>query len=98
MLNSIPLHTAKLILCCYRNTTPRLRVVRSANVPNWYFERVVFPGQNLLFEAPPEALLEIYSGSVATAILADRIPCQQLQVQQEPASDYPASAAVPCSV
>lgn len=67
-------------LCCYMNSTSHLQVVRIDNIPSWYFERVVFPGQRLLFEAPLQAQLEIYTGSIASAILADRISCQNLQV------------------
>jgi hypothetical protein len=39
----------------------RLRV---ANLPESDFERVVFPGQRLMFEAAHEAELEIYSGDI----------------------------------
>jgi Domain of unknown function (DUF1830) len=67
-------------LCQYFNATSRLKVVRIADIANWYFERVVFPGQRLMFEAPVEAHLEIYTSEIASAILEDRIPCQQLLV------------------
>jgi hypothetical protein len=53
-------------------------VARITNVTNWYFERVVFPGQRLVFEALPEALLEIHTGMMASAILSDTIPCDRL--------------------
>ena len=39
----------------------RLRV---ANLPESDFERVVFPGQRLMFEAAHEAELEIYSSDI----------------------------------
>ncbi len=67
-------------LCCYVNSTNHLQVVRIDNIPSWYFERVVFPGQRLLFEAPLQAQLEIYTGATASAILADRICCENLQI------------------
>ena len=67
-------------LCCYHNPSHQLQVARISNVPNWYFERVVFPQQQLLFEAPPEAQLEIYTGGMASAVLADRIACDRLKV------------------
>jgi hypothetical protein len=71
------------LLCCYTNPTRHIQVVRISNIENWYFERVVFPAQRLMFEAPPEAHLEVHVGSIASAILADRIACTALQVGGE---------------
>ncbi len=68
------------ILCCYVNATSHIQIARITNLPNWYFERVVFPGQRLVFEALSEAHLEIHSGMMASAILSDRIPCDRLRV------------------
>lgn len=68
--------------CCYTNPTHQIQIARIANIPNWYFERVVFPGQRLLFEAPTQAQLEIHTGTIASAILADRIPCGRLLVKE----------------
>ena len=73
---------SKHITCCYKNETGRLQVIRIANLPNWSFERVVFPQQQLVFHAASEALLEVHSSEVATAILAERIPCTQLRLAE----------------
>jgi hypothetical protein len=70
-----------LLLCHYKNTTAQIQVARISNVDQWYFERVVFPGQDLLFEAPSAAKLEIYGGGV-TALLVERLPCRNLKVRQ----------------
>lgn len=70
------------ILCNYVNATSQIQIARIANVPNWYFERVVFPGQRLLFEAVQDAQLEIHTSKLASAILSDTIPCDRLQVKQ----------------
>lgn len=70
------------ILCCYVNATNQIQVARITNIPNWYFERVVFPGQRLVFEAFPEALLEIHTGMMASAILSDTISCISLCVKE----------------
>lgn len=67
-------------LGCYKNTTNQLQIARISNIPNCYFERVVFPGQVLLFEALPEAELEIHTGTTVGSILADKILCSRLQV------------------
>ena len=70
------------LLCCYVNATSRIQVARITNIPNWYFERVVFPGQRLVFEANPSAILEIHCGMMASAILSDTIPCTKLSLQK----------------
>jgi Domain of unknown function (DUF1830) len=71
------------ICCCYVNSTSQIQVARITNVHNWYFERVVFPGQRLIFEAPIYGYLEIHTGMMASSILSDKIPCQQLTVMGE---------------
>ena len=68
------------ILCFYINTTSRHQILRITNIPNWYLERVILPGQRLMFYAPTEAKLEIHTSETVTAILTDVIPCQQLSV------------------
>jgi hypothetical protein len=73
-------------LCCYQNFTPVIQVIRSApepHLPNWYLERVVFPGQRLLFEAPAWAKVHIYSSSPAGSLLDDTISCDRLQVTEQ---------------
>jgi hypothetical protein len=76
-----PSDDSDTLLCCYVNATSKIQIARVSNVPNWYFERVVFPGQRLLFEAVPAALLEIHTGMMASAILSDTISCLQLRVE-----------------
>lgn len=83
ILDPVPSNGPKSILCCYVNATSRMQVVRITNVSNWYFERVVFPGQRLVFEAPETGQVEIHTGMMASAILSDRIPCHKLAVQEE---------------
>ena len=76
------------ILCYYANVTNKIQVVRIGNIPNWCFERVVFPGQRLMFEAATEAVLEIHTGAVPSAILSDKIPCYVLRVIEELSSEF----------
>ena len=76
------------ILCYYANVTNLVQVVRIGNIPNWYFERVLFPGQRLMFEAAAEAVLEIHTGAVPSAILSDKIPCYVLRVIEEVSSEF----------
>ena len=97
ILDLLPCDNQTHILCCYVNATSQIQIARITNIPNWYFERVVFPGQRLVFEALPQALLEIHTGMMASAILSDTVPCTRLQVDQEvnPASSSDAKAVVP---
>lgn len=81
ILDPLPSDDNSHILCCYVNATSQIQVARITNIPNWYFERVVFPGQRLVFEAEPQAILEIHSGMMASAILSDTIPCSRLALQ-----------------
>ncbi|NEP18210.1 MAG: DUF1830 domain-containing protein [Leptolyngbya sp. SIO4C1] len=78
ILDPVPFDDAPALLCCYVNATSKIQVARITNVPNWYFERVVFPGQRLIFEAVPKAQLEIHTGMMASSILSDTIPCERL--------------------
>ncbi len=81
-LDSLPPAHSDPILCSYINTTNRIQIARITNVSDWYFERVVFPGQRLLFEATSDAQLEIHTGTIASAILSDRISCHSLKVTE----------------
>ncbi len=71
------------ILCYYVNTTSQIQILRISSIPGWYFERAVFPRQRLMFEATPEAQLEVYTAKEVGAILSERISCDHLQVQDE---------------
>jgi hypothetical protein len=86
ILDSLPPEQSGKFLCCYVNATSKIQVARISNIPNWYFERVVFPGQRLVFEAPKEAQMEIHTGMMASAIISDTIPCDRLALN-EPISD-----------
>ena len=66
-------------LCCYVNTTPQIQLARLVNSSSADSEQVVFPGQRWLFEALPEAWLEVGS---AIQPLPERISCLHLRVKQ----------------
>jgi hypothetical protein len=87
IIDPIPQGENDSLLCSYVNATNQIQVARITNVPNWYFERVVFPGQRLVFEAISYGILEIHSGMMASAILSDRIPCKRLVIQEESKSN-----------
>ena len=80
MLSSLASSTSNSILCCYVNATAHVEVVRITNIANWYFERVVFPGQRLLFKAPTTAKLEIHTGMSISSIKSETVDCKTLQL------------------
>lgn len=82
ILDSLPSDQSDKIFCSYVNATSQIQIARIANVPNWYFERVIFPGQRLLFEAPPDAQMEIHTSTKVCAILSDKILCNRLRINQ----------------
>ena len=87
ILDPLPPEQSGKSLCCYVNATSKIQVARISNIANWYFERVIFPGQRLVFEAPDEAHLEIHSGMMASSILSDTIPCDRLAINEANISD-----------
>lgn len=88
IFDPLPSGSRDAFVCCYVNATSRIQIARITNIPNWYFERVVFPGQRLVFEAVTEALLEIHSGMMASAILSDTIPCDRLKIEDAMISSF----------
>jgi hypothetical protein len=80
VLDRLPCGKQESILCCHTNTTRFVQIARISNIPHWYFEKVVFPGERLLFETHPDAWLEIYTSEQCSAILAERILCVHLRV------------------
>ena len=83
IIDPLPLNNQSSSLCCYVNVTNKIQIARITNISNWYFERVVFPGQRLIFEAPQVADLEIHTGMMASSILSDTIPCLRLVMDED---------------
>ncbi|NER05227.1 MAG: DUF1830 domain-containing protein [Okeania sp. SIO3C4] len=86
ILDPLPSNSSNQILCCYVNATSQIQIARISNIPNWYFERVVFPGQRLVFESVAGASMEIHTGMMASSILSDTVPCDRLQINEGPYS------------
>jgi hypothetical protein len=87
IIDPVPQNEGNNIVCCYVNATSQIQVARITNIPNWYFERVVFPGQRLIFESLQEGLLEIHTGMMASAILSDTIACHRLCINDDSSGD-----------
>lgn len=74
----ITLNSNSKILCHYTNLTAQFQIIRVSNIPDCFFERTVIPRGSIIFEALPEAQLEVHTGDMASSILSDVIPCSQL--------------------
>lgn len=83
MLNSIIPGSKNYILCYYVNRTHQIQMARIANLPKCKFEKVVFPQQRLMFEALPDAILEVHTFRNNKLILSNQIGCKFLSVQEE---------------
>ncbi len=81
-INSVKSAPTVKILCWYINTTNKIQIARITNIQNWYFERTVFPGERLLFEAQPQAELEVSRSTESGAIVCERIVCDRLEVEE----------------
>lgn len=86
--NSLSYPFSNEILCYYLNSTSEIQVIKSDCRETWEFERVVFPGQRLFFEALSTAHLEIYKAKNSGLQLAARVKCDRLQVSQERSSSF----------
>ena len=94
ILDPLPSGQTNFLLCCYVNASSHIQIARITNIPNWYFERVVFPGQRLVFEALSQAQLEIHTGMMASSILSDTIPCERLCITDEMDDDLEDEEAI----
>ncbi|MFZ1028004.1 MAG: DUF1830 domain-containing protein [Limnoraphis robusta] len=81
-LDKLPANCETKLLCCYSNNSDKVQVVRIGNIQNWYLERVVFAGEDFLFEAPTEAELEVYQGDSDGVQLLQKHLCEALQVEE----------------
>jgi Domain of unknown function (DUF1830) len=86
-LNEVISERDALILCWYLNTTSQVQIARITNIPNWYFERTVFPGERFLFEALPEAQLEVCRSTETGGIVCERTLCDRLRVEELSTAD-----------
>lgn len=80
MYTTYSIKEKELTLCCYENNTKLIQIGRISNIPSWFFEKVILPGQRIVFEAPLKAKLEIHTGEMISAILTDKISCDRLQI------------------
>lgn len=85
--SSLVSEPSEQILCFYTNCTNKIQIVKFDNTQDLNFERIVFPGQRLLFKALPDSQLEIHTNptksSTENLALIEVIPCDHLRVHEE---------------
>ncbi|MEG5000974.1 DUF1830 domain-containing protein [Microcoleus sp. B4-D4] len=86
-MNEVISEQSTRILCWYLNNTSQVQIARITNIPNWHFERTVFPGERFLFEAVPEAKLEIWTAAETGGVACEPILCDRLQVEELSTAD-----------
>jgi hypothetical protein len=77
------------VRCCYKNPTDQFQIIRVVNRPYCFFERTVLPRESIYFESESKDTLEIHTGTVMGAILADKIPCDRLVCTPSEPQRYP---------
>lgn len=75
---SLNINSSNRILCSYTNVTRHIEIIQIKNIPGLHLERVIFPGERLMFEAVPDAQLEIQFNQTLSAV----VPCHQLSVTE----------------
>ena len=69
------------MLCFYENTARKMQIAKICNVKNQYWERTVFPGERLFFEAVPEAELEIHQHQENGDVRCESFSCKHFKVK-----------------
>jgi hypothetical protein len=69
------------MLCFYENTSRKMQNAKICNVKNQYWERAVFPGERLFFEAVPEAELEIHQHQENGDVRCESFSCKHFKVK-----------------
>ena len=73
-----PTDTDSRELYCYTNRTDKIIIARIRGFAERHCERVVFPGEQFLFEAEDSSKLKI-SRQTNVGIIEDTISCSQLK-------------------
>lgn len=99
MFTPLPSEYNNRILCYYMNPSNQIEIARIVDIPNWFFERVVFPKQRLCFEAIAGANLEIlYRGGLDNVHVKThfcKIPCHLLRVNEGMPESRDGAAYIP---
>ena len=79
--NSLPECVGDIeITCQYHNATNRFQIVRIDNIPCFFLERALLPGDRFTFKASPQALVKVFTHEYIGACLSALIPCFHLKL------------------
>ena len=67
------------VRCSYQNLSSNWQIIKITNIPNYHWEKVVMPGQKVIFKSSIKANLKVFSTKNITAMLIDTISCQKLK-------------------
>lgn len=67
-------------LCAYQKLSSHWQIIKITNLPNYYWEKAVLPGQKIIVITSIKAILKVFSAENITAVLIDNIPCHQLKI------------------
>lgn len=73
--------TSPPILCYHINNTSDTQMIRVMDESICCFDRIIFAGERILFEAFSDSCLEIYSSTLSKTWLS-RIICESLKVNE----------------
>lgn len=82
-LSPLASESSEQILCFYTNSTSQIQIARLTNIQRFNFEKIVFPGERLFFDAMPYGQLEIEKGMKGSTKLVEKISCDLLRVYEE---------------
>lgn len=68
------------ILCAYQNSSMNWHIIKITNIPRYYYEKVILPGQRVIFQASVRAKLKVFSTENTTLMLMDTIACPKIRV------------------
>ncbi|MEB3831246.1 DUF1830 domain-containing protein [Phormidium sp. CCY1219] len=82
-MESVASKTGKRVLCYFANPTSNIVILRSGHQKSQNFERIVFPGERLFFEASSRDSLEVYQSGSSGLDLVETMRCDRLQVNAD---------------
>ncbi|QEY31674.1 DUF1830 domain-containing protein [Synechococcus sp. RSCCF101] len=71
-----------MVGCSYRNTSDRILIIKCCGDQHFFLERVVFPFELLSFQAPKQALVEVWTHGLGGPELIARHGAEELSSEE----------------
>lgn len=68
-------------ICHYRNTGPKLIILRCISSCGFFLERVIFPWEDFFFHGPPGSRVELWFPGAAGVECLEAMDAQELQLR-----------------